>query len=334
MSFIWPLMLLTLLLVPVVVLITVQLQKKRQQDVARLGLLRYSMTGAMKQSPDRKRGMLSGLYFTALTLLLLSTARPEMMVTLPSIEGTVMLVFDVSASMAADDLSPSRLEAAKKVAHAFVEQQPSHIKLGVVAFSDGGLIVQPPTDDRPAVATTIDRLAPQTGTSLGRGILAALNVLSTASEQDPDDDGVQKTPSLPQSILRGAFAPVVILLLSDGENTDPPDPLEAAQIAIQQGVRIFTVGIGSMSGTTIDIDGFTVFTQLNEQILLDIAQQTEGEYFLAGSEDDLQTVFDKMSPQFVVKPTRTEITSLLAGISLVFLLVSGGLSLLWFGRVS
>ncbi len=259
--------------------------------------------------------------------MLVAAARPQVELALPRLEGTVMLVFDVSASMAADDSEPTRMVAAQTIAQTLIERKPGNVKVGVVAFSDGGLLVQPPTHDRPALAATIGRLAPQSGTSLGRGILAALDAVSTAPDEDRGDDGAAQTSP------RGAFAPAVIVLFTDGENTAPPDPLEAAQTAIEQGVRVFTVGVGSSSGTTVEIDGFFVFTQLNEAMLKEIASLTEGQYFNVESADDARAIYDGLDRQFVVESEKREITSVLGGVSMLVLLIAGALSLLWFGRV-
>ena len=326
MSFIWPWMLLPLLLVPVFALLYIRLQGRRRQYALNLGAL-----GVVRDNGTKPLGRLRHIPFIiftlGLTLLLFALSRPQMVLALPQVEGIVMLAFDVSASMAADDLEPTRMEAAKAAAETFVESQPNNIKIGVVAFSDGGLVVQTPTEDRVAIMETINRLVPQSGTSLGQGILVALNTLSPNSGADPNsiDDG--------QVVPQGVFAPAIIVLLTDGENTEPPDPLEAAQTSIEAGVRIYTIGIGSTAGTAVEIDGFTVFTQLNEDMLKQIAQMTEGEYYQASNEDDLRAIYKNLDPQFVVKPEKMEITSVLAGASMAFLLMSALLSLLWFGRI-
>jgi Ca-activated chloride channel family protein len=257
-----------------------------------------------------------------------------MVVRLPQIEGVVMLAFDVSASMAAEDVEPTRMNAAKAAAQVFVEERPDNIKIGVVSFSDGGLVVQPPTDDEMMIDATILRLVPQSGTSMGQGILAALNAISAESERDPSENEVLQGEPEPEPIPRGTFAPAIIVLLTDGENTTPPDPIESAQTAISQGVRIFTVGVGSTTGTALEIEGFNVFTQLNEEALNEIALLTEGEYFKAENEEELGRVYDELKTQFVVKPEKMEITSILAGISILVLLIGSALSLLWFGRIA
>ena len=327
-------MLVPLVLVPVGVFLYRRLQQRRQRDAVHLGTLGLVRDSGAKPL-GRRRHIPPILFLLGLTLLLLAAARPQMVIPLPQREGIVILAIDVSASMAAADLEPTRMVAAKAAAQAFVEKQPRNIKIGVVAFSDGGLVVQTPIDDRAAISATISRLAPQSGTSLGRGILAALNSGSADPDPDPDEsdiDSAQAAPR-PQPVPRGTFAPVVIVLLTDGENTAPPDPLEVAQTAIEQGVRIYTVGIGSRTGTTLEIDGFNVFTQLNEDTLKEIAKLTEGEYFSAETTDNLRSIYENLDLRFEVKTERTEITSILGGVSMLVLLIGGLVSLLWFGRM-
>ena len=122
-------------------------------------------------------------------------------------------------------------------------------------------------------------------------------------------------------------------MLTDGENTAPPDPLESAQTAIDRGVRIYPIGIGSVGGTLLKVNGFTVRTYLDEETLQNIAQLTDGTYYHAENEDELKAVYDQVGAQLVVKPEQTEITALLAGVSVLLLLVGGALSLLWFSRL-
>jgi Ca-activated chloride channel family protein len=255
-------------------------------------------------------------------------------VSLPRIEGTVILAFDVSSSMLADDLEPSRIEAAKEAARAFVANQPSTIRVGVVAFSNGGLIVQPPTDVQADVLATIDRLSPQGGTSLGQGIFTALNAI--AGEAIVLDEDALEPENLADSVAAlqiDEFSSAVIVLLSDGENTEFPEPLEIAQIAAEAGVRVYTVGIGSPEGALIEVDGFSIVTQLNEPALQEIASLTNGTYYFAANEEELRDIYENIDLQFTIRGEQMEITAILAGISLMFMLVSGALSMLWFGRV-
>lgn len=328
MSFIWPLMLLSLLFIPLLIWLYFRLQQKRQQARAALGPLGVVQNSSGSEL-GKRRHIPALLFLTGLTILFLGFARPEMVVNLPRVEGTAILAFDVSKSMAADDMEPTRIEAAKSAARTFVDNQPSTIRIGVVSFSNGGFVVQQPTDDRAAVLTSIERLSPQTGTSLGQGIFTSLNAIAgEAIAIDP-----ASIEGEAQSIQIGYYPSAVVLLLTDGENTGPPDPLEIAQVAAEAGVRIYPVGIGSLEGTVIQIDGFNVLTQLNETTLQDIAKLTNGNYYHAEDEESLQEIYENVDLRLTINPEKTEITAVIAGISLFFLIIGGALSLLWFGRV-
>jgi Ca-activated chloride channel family protein len=237
--------------------------------------------------------------------------------------------------MAADDLKPTRMEAAKAAAREFVQRQPRTVQIGVIAFSDSGLAVQAPTNDQDAILAAINRLTPQRGTSLGQGILASLNTIAAASEQAPRLYSNQTpTPLLtPTPVPKGTDTPAAIVLLTDGENNENPNPLSAAKAAADRGVRIYTVGIGSAAGTTLHVNGFTVHTQLDEPALQQIAQVTEGAYYSAENQQDLQAIYENLDLQLVIKPEKTEVTALFAGVGVLVLLIGGICSLLWFSRL-
>ena len=333
MTFIWPIMLLSLLLMPLLVWYYLRQVRLRDRGTAVLGPLGVVQSGD-GTAVGRHRHWPPALFGVGLTLLLFSLSRPELPVSLPRIEGTVILAFDVSSSMLAEDLEPSRIEAAKEAARVFVENQPSTIRVGVVAFSNGGLVVQPPTDVQADVLATIDRLTPQGGTSLGQGIFTALNAI--AGEAIVLDEAALEEGDLAQSVEAlqiDDFSSAVIVLLSDGENTEFPEPLDIAQIAAEAGVRVYTVGIGSPEGAQLELDGFSVVTQLNEATLQEIASLTNGRYYFATDEEELRDIYQNIDLQLTIRGESMEVTSILAGISLVFMLVSGALSLLWFGRV-
>lgn len=328
MSFIWPLMLLSLLLVPLLVGLYFRLLHRRQRATADLGPL-----GMVQSSSGSKIGnhrhVPPTFFLLGLTLLLFGLARPEMIVSLPRVEGTAILAFDISNSMAADDLEPTRIEAAKAAARAFVENQPPTILIGVVAFSNGGLVVQTPTDDQAAVLATIDRLSPQGGTSLGQGIFTSLHAIAGEAitiDETSLEDGAQ-------SIQIEDYSSAVVVLLTDGENTEPPDPLEIAQVAAEAGVRIYPVGIGSLEGTVVEVDGFSILTQLDEMTLQQIASLTNGVYHHAEDEESLQEIYQNIDLQLTINEEKMEVTSFVAGISMLLLLTGGLLSLFWFGRV-
>jgi Ca-activated chloride channel homolog len=336
MSFIWPTMLLSLLLVPLFVVVYLRLQWQRRQLVARYGTLGI-MQEAARRPLGARRHIPVAFFLTGLTILLISLARPETVVTLPRLEGTVILAFDVSGSMAADDLQPTRMEAAKSAARLFVERQPANVQIGVIAFSDSGFAVQPPTHEREPVLAAIERLTPERSTSLAQGIHAALNTLFVEHAAEPAARLYSTLPPsptpAPTPVPEGVYAPAVIVLLTDGENTAPPDPFDAAQSAVARGVRIHTVGIGSPAGTILQLEGFSVHTQLDEAALRQIAHVTGGSYFNALDEDELLSIYAGLDSELVLRGEKLEVTSLFAGASILILLMGGAFSLVWFSRV-
>lgn len=333
MSFIWPAMLYLLILVPLYVLLYLYLQRRRRRVAALYS--NFGLTQTVTRGPGLRRHIPVIIFLVGLTILLFSLARPQTIVNLPRVEGTVILAFDVSGSMAADDVKPTRMDAAKAAAQEFVLRQPSSVNIGVIAFSDDGFSVQVPTNDQAAVLAAIDRLNPQRGTSLGQGILASLNVLATGSAQASSlDNSLMLTPApAPTPLPEGKYASAAIVMLSDGENNELPDPLEAAQLAADQGVRIHTVGLGSAEGIALHVNGFNVFTQLNEPLLQQISQITDGVYYHAENEQELQTIYENIDPELVIRPEKMEVTSILAGASILVLLIGGVFSLTWFSRL-
>ncbi len=334
MTFIWPVMLYSLILIPVFIALYLILQRRRKHIAANYQAL-STASEISKRDPGIRRHIPPILFFVALAILGVALARPQTEVSLPHIEGTVILAFDVSGSMAANDFKPTRMEAAKTAAKSFVDHQPSTVRIGVVAFSDNGLTVQTPTNDQDAILTAINRLAPQRGTSLASGILASLKAIDVGAGQ-PSEIYTNLTPMptlTPTPMPQGTYTSADIVLLTDGENNENPDPLAAAQTAANRGVRIYTVGIGSAAGTNLHINGFIVHTQLDEDTLQQISQITGGTYYNAQSEQDLIKIYNNLNPQLVVTPEVTEITSIFAGASILLMLIGGMFSLLWFSRL-
>jgi Ca-activated chloride channel family protein len=335
-------MLISLLSLPVFVLLYLRLQQRRRRIAAQYGSL-----GLMQQAGGRtiglRRHVPSALFLLGLTILAFGLARPQAVVNVPRLEGTVVLAFDVSGSMAADDVKPTRMEAAKTAARDFVQHQPPSVQIGVIAFSDSGFSVQAPTNDQDLILAAIDRLTPQRGTSLANGILISLKAIAESLNGGPPlsvagepsrYSNLTPAPTLtPTPVPHGTYIPAIMVLLTDGENNESPDPLAAAQTAADRGVRIYTVGMGSPTGTTLHVNGFTVHTQLDEAMLQQIAQISGGVYYNAESEQDLRKVYEDLDTQLVVKPEKMEITSIFAGVSILVWLIAGMFSLLWFGRL-
>jgi len=333
MTLIWPEMLFLLVLVPLFAVYYLFLQRKRLTSAnSRPGLMR----SALIREPGRRRYIPQAIFLLAFIVLVVALARPQAVVSLPKIQGTIILGFDVSGSMAADDLKPTRMEAAKAAAREFVKRQSRNIQIGVVAFSDNGFAVQAPTNDQDAIMAAINRLTPQRGTSLARGILAALNTIAAVNAKEPAHLYTLLTPAptpSPTPVPQGTYLPAAIILLTDGENNEFPDPLGTAQTAAERGVKIYTVGVGTTAGQNLKINGFSVHTQLYEEPLQQIAQITNGQYFNAETEQDLLKIYENLMPQLVIKPENTEITALFTGTSLLIFLVGGAFSLAWFSRL-
>lgn len=330
MDFIWPSLLFFLLLLPLLLWNYLRVQRERRNAVAQ-----FASLGVAADTAGFWRHLPPLLFFIGIAVLLAAVARPQAEVTLPRLEGTVILTFDVSGSMSADDLKPTRMEAAKSAARAFVEKQPPGILIGVVTFSDGGISVQPPSNEREKTMRAIERLVPHRGTSLGNGLLVALNTI-VVSAGDPSFLNVNSltVPSTtgPASTPQGWYPSAVIVLLTDGENNDPPDPMIAADLAADLGVRIYTIGVGSVEGTILQVNGMTVFSQLNEPLLQNIALESGGRYYSAADETELLRVYKDLQPKLAVKTEKIEITSLFAGLAALFFVTGAALSLVWFGR--
>jgi len=290
--------------------------------------------GFVQNEGSTRRHIPALIFLLGITILVFSLARPQATVSLPKMEGTVILTFDVSGSMVADDAEPTRMEAAKTSAIEFVKRQPSSVLIGVVAFSDGGIAVQSPTDKRESTIATIERLVPRRGTSVGNGMLVALNTIAVDAGDPPIiNTNRLSTSEEPLPAPQGWYPSSVIVLFSDGENNENPDPAVVSDLAVDLGVRIYTVGVGTALGTTINVDGMTIQSQLDEAMLQYIATTTGGGYYNAGEEDQLDRIYRDLQPKLSIKPEELELTSIFAGFGIIIFLIGGMLSMRWFGHV-
>ncbi|GAB3072464.1 VWA domain-containing protein [Pedococcus soli] len=346
MSFTWPWMLLGLFAVPALV-VAYRAQQRRQDarrdELAAMGLVPvggipteagaagpgqvWGAAGSPARRRDRRRHLAPALMLAALTVLLVSLARPTATVAEPRREGTVMLAFDISTSMAAKDISPTRLDAAKAAARKFVERQPSTIRIGVVAFGDSALVSQQPTEDRTEVLAAIDRLTPQGATAVGRGIVSSLSAIAGKPIE------VGATPGAGDDADIGYYGSAAIVLLSDGENTTDPDPLEIADLASSAGVKIYTIGVGSTRGTVLQVDGFQISTALDEASLRKISETTDGAYYAADDAASLSKVYSSIDLAWTARTQEREVTSWFATAAAILLLLGAAVSVLRAGRV-
>ncbi|GAA4710112.1 VWA domain-containing protein [Pedococcus ginsenosidimutans] len=327
MSFMWPWMLLGLLAVPALVLAYRAQHRARDRRRAELGALGLVPLGVGTSRAGRGRHLAPALVLAALTVLIVSLARPTTSVAEPHREGTVVLAFDVSTSMAATDVAPTRLDAAKAAARTFVGRQPSSIRIGVVAFGDSAVVSQQPTDDRRAVLAAIDRLTPQGGTAVGRGIVSSLSAIAGKPVEVGAEPGAGDDADI------GYYASAAIVLLSDGENTTDPDPKEVADLASSAGVKVYAIGMGSTRGTVLQVDGFQVSTALDEATLKQIAATTDGAYYAASDAGSLAKVYSSIDLAWTARTREREVTSWFAAVAAALLLLGAGVSVLRSGRV-
>ena len=343
MTFTWIEMLWLLLLVPVLAALYVLAQKRRQKYA-----LRYASLSLVKQAvgagPGFRRHVPPILFLGGLAFLIAGLARPNATVLMPSHKGTIILAMDNSGSMRADDVKPSRMEAAKTAAKAFVEKHTGGARIGVVAFAATASLVQPPTRDRDSIAAAIDRLSMQRGTAIGFGILTSLNAILEELGQKPiplhpadePDQEAQRDATKPEAGSlggEGSFAPAIVVLLSDGQSNTGPPPLEVVSQAASRGIRVYTVGLGSAEGTVLSYYNRSFRVRLDEDTLKAIAEKTSAAYFKADSDTDLRAIYENLGSLLVIKPEKTEITALFAAAAALLLTAAAALSLAWFNRL-
>lgn len=291
---------------------------------------RLAAAGLRKTGPRLagfRRHVAPMLFLAALVLLLIGVARPQATVPVPRAAGTVILAFDVSNSMAAKDIAPSRLAAAQQAAISFVEKQPDTVDIGVVAFGQGALTTQEPTADHVATVGAIRRLTVAGGTSLGQAILGSMTAITGKDVSLPDPDSGAPPPDL------GYWGSATIVVLSDGEDTGGPDAVAAAELAAAAGVHIETIGVGTVGGTTVEVDGYQVATSLNEDLLTQVAQTTTGAYHRAEDAAALASVYDNLNLRITTKDEFTELTGVAVGIAVLLLTIGGLLMINWYGRI-
>lgn len=362
-GFLWPSFLWGLLFVPLAVAAYVLLLRKRKK-----GALHYGNLALVKAAigvRGWRRHLPPALMLAALAVLIIAMARPTAEVSLPSTRATVMLAMDVSGSMRAADVNPSRIEAAQAAAKQYIKDQPNDVQIGIVAFAATAFLVQNPTTDRSSLNAAIDRFELQRGTAVGSGILVSLSTLFPQGDFPINNfagggfgngnggfgfgggndysnryggralgdtrGGAPKKPHVP--VEPGSYKNAVIILLTDGQTNAGYDPIEAARLAADYGVKVYTVGFGTTRGNIVGFGGFQMRAQLDEDSLKKIADMTRGRYFHAASAEELKAVYSVLSKQLIMETKEMEINSFFAAAAALLMLLSAGLSVAWFGRV-
>lgn len=345
MQFLWPQFLWLLLALPVLIGLYVLLLRRKKKMAVRYASLSI-VKEAMGKGAQVRRHIPPVLFLLSIAALLLAAARPVAVVTLPSNQQTIILAMDVSGSMRASDVQPNRLVAAQNAAKAFLQELPRHVKVGIVAFAGSAQVAQLPTVNREDLVTAIDRFQLQRATATGNAIVISLATLfpdagieleslqggrdrsrgmSLDAERKPKKEFTPQAP--------GSYPSAAVIMLTDGQRTTGVDPLEAAKMAADRGVRVYTVGIGTVDGETIGFEGWSMRVRLDEETLKAIANRTAAEYFYAGTAQDLKKVYETLSSKLTVEKKETEISALFAMAAAALAILSAGLSLVWFNRI-
>ena len=342
MTFLWPEMLWLLIVVPLLVLLYVWLLRRRKKTAIRFANLAL-VKEAMGKSAAWRRHLPPALLLVALSALLFATSRPTAIVSLPSQQETIILAIDVSGSMRATDVLPDRFTAAKDAAKAFLTDLPRSVRIGVVQFAGTAAVVQAPTLSRDDVSAAIDRFQLQRGTATGSGIVlslatifpeAGIDLSQITGQRNMPPGPNDKAPADFTPVQPGSYGSAAIIMLTDGQRTTGPDPMEAAKMAADRGVRVYTVGVGTKEGETIGFEGWSMRVRLDEDTLKNIATLTRAEYFYAGTAADLKKVYQALSTRLVVEKRETEVSAVFAAVGALLVMLAAGLSVWWFGRVA
>ena len=351
MTFLWPQFLWLLLALPLLVMLYVWLLRRKKKNALRYASLSI-VREAMGKGQSVRRHIPPVLFLLSLAAMLVASSRPFAVVSLPADQQTIMLAMDVSGSMRATDVKPNRLVASQEAAKAFLAELPRNIKVGIVAFAGTASVVQSPTLSREDLVAAIDKFQLQRGTAIGNGIVVSMAELfpdagiDLASMQYGRDrqrgvaidqpvkegkDSQEKKPFVP--VAPGSYTSAAIILLTDGQRTTGVDSMDAAKVAADRGVRIYTVGVGTVDGETIGFEGWSMRVKLDEETLKGIARNTQAEYFYAGTALDLKKVYESLSSRLTIVKKETEISAIMALVAATLALLSAGLSLAWYNRI-
>jgi len=355
MSMLWPGFIYFLLLIPILVALYVVILRRRHRFAVRyssLALIRQALPGQSRW----RRHLPFALFLVAVSSLIVALSRPVSVVTVPTGQVTIMLVIDVSRSMCSTDIKPTRIQAAEQAALAFVQRQKSTTQIGLVAFSSFAELIQPPTNDQQALQAAIQSLLVGRRTAIGSGILKALDAIAGVDKNVAPSVDASASALEPAPVPKGAYAPDIIVLLTDGVSNTGPAPLDAAQQAADRGVRIYPIGFGTPNGSEFAScqssdpfgfgggfggsaqfgngygfgGGFGGFPRgIDETTLREVAALTGGQYYAASSADQLQTVFNTLPTYLIAKHETTEVSVLFAAIGAALAALAILLSLLW-----
>ena len=354
MRFVWPELLWLLLFVPALVAAYLWVLRRKKKTAIRYASLML-VRDAIGPGQAWRRHAPPAMFLLAMIAAIIAVARPSAVVVLPADYLTLVMAMDVSRSMLATDVEPNRIHAAQVAAKSFIEEIPKNVRLGIVSFAGTASVVQTITDNKEDMAAAIDRFQLQRATATGSGLIVALSLLfpndgidlesaiygndfsrwggGGAAIERPKKSVKKAETRVIKPVPPGTYTGGAIVLMSDGRRTTGPDPLDAAKMAADRGVRVYTVGFGTKEGAQITMEGgWSWYARLDEETLKQVAKITHAEYFHAGTAADIKKVYQELSSKFALERRETAVSSLFGALAALLMLVAAGLSLLWFHR--
>jgi Ca-activated chloride channel family protein len=314
-SFQAPLLLLSLLVVPLFWLALAGERRRRRKYAVRFPAA-ATVAAVAGGAPAWRRWVPAALFLAALGALLISLARPQKTVAVPIERASVMLLIDSSGSMQATDVRPTRLDAARNAARTFLGQVPSAVQVGVISYRGFVDTVQRPSGDREATQSVLDGLVADGGTATGEALAAAIPELKRVKGRD------------------GRRAPGAIILLSDGRTTEGRDPVEVARLARREHIPVYTVALGSPGATIPSPAGFgSIPVPPDPETLREIAKVTGAQAFKVDEASALKNVYKRLGSRLGTKSEHRQVTSGFAGVGALLLALALGLSLRWRARL-
>jgi Ca-activated chloride channel homolog len=345
MSFASPALLAGLLLVPLAALAYVLVQRRRSRYAVRFTNVDL-LANLVPRTPAWRRHVPPALYVAAIAALVIGLARPSAIVAVPREDATIVLTMDVSGSMLATDVEPSRLESAKQAASAFIDQLPPAFRVGLVTFGTAAQVAVSPTTDRGEILTALDGLRAEGGTALGDAIGLSLEMAQDAIEPGAVEEGspaASPGPSADPSPVPSAPTDpteqplVATVLLSDGANsTGRLEPDQAARAAAAANMPVYTIALGTASGVVSVTDEFGVPQVVpvppDTDTLAAIAETTGARSFEAPTADDLRQIYESLGSRVGTRQETQEITQWFAAAGLLLMVAGAGLAAHWFNR--
>ena len=349
MEFQWPGFLLLLGLIPLIVAAYLWILHRRRKFT-----VRYSSLALVREAIPRtarlRRHLPFGLFVLGLASLVVAVSRPTTTVVVPSGKATIMLALDVSRSMCSTDIPPNRLKAAQAAVLSFIDRQDDNAQIGIVAFAGFAAIAQPPTSDQDVLREAVKNLTTARRTAIGSGILEALDAIAEVNQSIAPSISDSSSEIQPMPLPRGEFAPDIVVVLSDGASNSGPEPLEAALQAVERGVRVYTIGYGTASGSTMNcgdrfeeqffsgggqgfggggFGGGRFRRGIDEETLKGIAEMTGGEYYSATSAGELHDVFKQLPTYLITKEESSEISVVFTAAGMLLTGLAILLSMVW-----